>query len=96
MYVYPQVPFYIPFRALTHQESPNLLLAGKAIAQTFYANSATRLHPSEWSTGVAAGAAAVLMAQRGWTTSDVYSNVKELQGVLTSAPLKSPLQWTLY
>lgn len=90
------MPYYIPFRALTHGQSPNLLLAGKVMAQTFYANSATRLHPSEWSTGVAAGAAAVLMAQHGWNTTDVYNNVKQLQGVLASAPLKSPLQWTLF
>jgi len=31
------------------------------MAQSFLANAATRLHPTEWSTGVAAGAAAVTM-----------------------------------
>jgi hypothetical protein len=56
------VPFYIPFRALTHQDASNLLLAGKTMSQTFYANSASRLHPAEWSSGVAAGAAASLIA----------------------------------
>ena len=39
--------YYIPFRALTSWDSPNLLLAGKNIAQTFFANAATRLHPEE-------------------------------------------------
>lgn len=36
---------YFPFRALTHKDCPNLLLAGKTISQTFYANAATREHP---------------------------------------------------
>ena len=48
-------PFYIPFRALTHETLGNLLVAGKTMAQSFMANSATRLHPIEWATGTAAG-----------------------------------------
>ena len=31
------------------------------MAESFRANANTRLHPSEWTTGVAAGGAAVLM-----------------------------------
>ena len=61
----PTVPFYLPFRALTHEGSANLLVAGKLMATSFFANAATRLHPSEWSSGIAAGGAAVLMHQRG-------------------------------
>ena len=41
--------------------APNLLVAGKCMAESFRANANTRLHPSEWTTGVAAGGAAVLM-----------------------------------
>ena len=51
-------PYFVPFRALTSDEVPNLLLAGKTMAQTFLANAATRFHPVEWATGAAAGAAA--------------------------------------
>ena len=54
------LPFCIPFRALTHRELGNLLVAGKTMAQSFLANSATRLHPIEWSSGTAAGVAAVV------------------------------------
>lgn len=44
-YVYsthPVKPYYIPFRALTVATAPNLLVAGKSMAQTFMANAATR------------------------------------------------------
>lgn len=55
-------PFYIPFRALTNSKIPNLLVAGKTMAQSFLANSATRLHPIEFSTGTAAGVTAAFLA----------------------------------
>jgi hypothetical protein len=48
-------PYYVPFRALMVGSAPNLLVAGKLLSQSFHANSNTRLHPSEWTTGVAAG-----------------------------------------
>ncbi len=89
------MPFYIPWRSLTHWQSPNLVVAGKAIATTFYANAAVRVHPAEWSTGVAAGAAAALMVANDWTTGDVAANVKALQALLQAPPLKSPLVWTI-
>ena len=85
-------PYYIPFRALTVMNAPNLLVAGKTMAQTFHANAATRLHPSEWASGAAAGAAAVLMCERGWSTSDVLEHVHDLQQRLASAGL--PLKWS--
>jgi hypothetical protein len=55
-------PFSIPFRALTSQNRRNLLVAGKTMAQSFLVNSATRLHPIEWSTGVGAGVSAAYLA----------------------------------
>lgn len=87
------VPYYIPFRALTHGEAPNLLVAGKTMAMTFYANSAARLHPAEWSSGVAAGAAAVIMTRHSSTTSELYTHwVPELQKLLTA--VGAPLYWS--
>ena len=49
------VPYHLPLRALTNNSVKNLLVAGKTMAQTFFANSSTRVHPSEFSSGVAAG-----------------------------------------
>jgi len=93
---HPVLPYYIPFRALTSSEVDNMLVSGKGMAQSFLANAATRLHPTEWSTGVAAGAAAFLMASREWTSvTSVYKSVQDLQEVLKSDPVRSPLVWTL-
>ena len=90
------LPYYFPFRSLATPASPNLLLAGKSLAQTFFANAATRLHPEEWTTGCAAGAAAALMVQRGWeSTQQVMDNVGELQALLASEAVGLPLTWVL-
>eukprot|EP01100_Stratorugosa_tubuloviscum_P007363 TRINITY_DN3072_c0_g1_i1.p1 TRINITY_DN3072_c0_g1~~TRINITY_DN3072_c0_g1_i1.p1 ORF type:complete len:578 (+),score=262.15 TRINITY_DN3072_c0_g1_i1:41-1735(+) len=91
-------PFYIPYRALTNRDFDNLLVAGKTIAQTFHANSATRLHPVEWSTGVAAGCSASLIfqlsqkSQMNITTIQIYENyINQLQYIITKY---APIQWT--
>ena len=55
------LPFFIPFRALTVDGHPNVLVAGKNMAASFFANAATRVHPNEYSSGVAAGVAAAIM-----------------------------------
>lgn len=87
-------PFYMPFQAMTHKDAPNLLLAGKTMSQTFHANGATRLHPSEWTAGVAAGGAAVLMLQRGWqSTEEAEAHVDELQRFINSTLIGQPLDW---
>ena len=86
-------PYFIPFRALTVMNVTNLLVAGKTMAQTFHANAATRLHPVEWSSGVGAGAAAALMVEAGYaTTQDVLDHIGQLQAKLTA--LGQPLTWT--
>ncbi len=96
---HPIRPYYIPFRALATPVVSNLLIAGKSIAQSFLANAATRLHPTEWSTGVAAGATAALLRDEkhyGWSsTEDVLREVGRLQAVLLMDEIRSPLQWTL-
>ncbi len=91
----PVLPYYLPFRALTHAEAPNLLVAGKSMAMTFWANAPTRLHPEEVITGVAAGAAATLMAEQKWSSAQMYAQVEQLQSLLQSDKIKSPLYWTL-
>ena len=90
----PVLPYYIPFRALTVAGAPNLLVAGKAMATSFFAGAAMRLHPEEWVSGVAAGCAAGLMAQRGWSAQDALQNVQEVRSLIHS--MGSPLNWTLH
>ena len=100
---HPVKPYYLPFRAITFEGMDNLLVAGKSMAQSFLANAATRLHPIEWSSGAAAGAAAFGMIKgynshrSPWgTTQQVYDkHIPQLQQLLSSDIIKSPLSWKL-
>ncbi len=85
------LPFHIPFRALTHYQLENLLVAGKTMAQSFLANSATRLHPIEWSTGTAAGVAAARMATTGATSRQALEDIRVIQSLVRQ---QTPLDWT--
>lgn len=87
-------PYYIPLRALLVGDTRNLLVAGKTMSQSFHANSNTRLHPSEWTSGVAAGGTAVMMARNGWTSTDALMHVRQVQNFLNSSAVGQPLQWT--
>ena len=91
----PSLPYYLPWRALTVGDATNLLVSGKNMAQSFYANSVTRLHPSEWSSGAAAGAGAALMVHYNWTSLDVYRNISVLQKLVNSSVVGLPIDWTL-
>lgn len=72
--------------------APNLLAAGKLMSENFHANSNTRLHPSEWTSGVAAGGTAVLMLRRQWTnTSMALANIEEVRQFLNSSVVGQPL-----
>ena len=95
LHQFPLKPYYVPFRALTNAKLSNILTPGKSMAQSFLANAATRLHPTEWSTGVAAGAAAYMLAENfGWnSTKDVLAHIEDLQTLLKSEAVRSPLQW---
>lgn len=48
-------PFRVPMGALIPQRVRNLLAAGKGIGVTHIANGAYRMHPTEWTSGEAAG-----------------------------------------
>jgi hypothetical protein len=86
------LPFYIPFRALTHRDLSNLLVAGKTMAQSFLANSATRLHPIEWSSGTACGIAAADMARTGRTSAALLVDIERLQERIKTS---TPIDWTI-
>ena len=87
------VAFYIPFRALTVANASNLLVAGKCMATSFLANAVTRLHPNEWSSGTAAGAAAALMSAHNITSGQLAADVSQLQDSLRA--LGAPLVFNL-
>eukprot|EP00040_Diaphanoeca_grandis_P005538 m.33269 g.33269 ORF g.33269 m.33269 type:complete len:680 (-) comp16786_c0_seq1:136-2175(-) len=87
-------PYFIPFRAMMVENASNLLVAGKTMSQSFHANSNTRLHPSEWTAGVAAGGAAVLMVRNNWDSGATLLHVDELQKFLNSSAVQSPMNWT--
>lgn len=85
------LPFYIPFRALTHYKFENFLVAGKTMAQSFLANSATRLHPIEWSSGTAAGVSAAYMAKHKLSSRESLRKIEELQALIGR---HTPTRWT--
>ena len=85
------LPFYIPYRSLTHYQIENLLVAGKTMAQSFLVNSATRLHPIEWSSGTATGVVAAYMANHGKSSREVLGEIEEVQQLISE---QTPINWT--
>ena len=86
------LPYYVPFRALTNDALGNLLVAGKTMAQAFMVNSATRLHPIEWSSGTAAGVAAADMAAHRRDSRAELAEIAHLQGLVK---VRTPIDWTI-
>ncbi|QDT68560.1 tricarballylate dehydrogenase [Planctomycetes bacterium MalM25] len=89
---HPTLPFYIPLRALTSDGYDNLLVAGKTMAQTFLANSATRLQPIEWSSGAACGVVAADLAESGATTAEACEDYERLR---TRIAPHTPIDWVI-
>ncbi|GAB4311556.1 MAG: FAD-dependent oxidoreductase [Candidatus Sumerlaeia bacterium] len=85
-------PFYIPYRALGSVNVRNLLAAGKLYALTYVSNSAYRVHPAEWNAGVAAGAAAALLARDGGSNYDLLQ-IARLRGLQRTVLTNAPLGW---
>jgi hypothetical protein len=86
-------PYYIPFRALTNVSTENLLVAGKTIAQSFWASTSTRLQPEEFAQGQAAGAAASWMLRNGvLTTQSALNRISDVQATTVRY---TPNNWRL-
>jgi hypothetical protein len=78
-------PFQIPLGALIPQDVTNLLAGNKNIGTTHITNGAYRLHPVEWSIGVAVGALAHICRTRQTTPADVdtdHTLLDQLQHLL--------------
>ncbi|MFZ9519514.1 MAG: FAD-dependent oxidoreductase [Silvanigrellaceae bacterium] len=90
---YPQ-PFTLPLRSHTNESIENLLVAGKTIAQTFHTNSATRLHPIEFSSGTGAGAMASFMAQAQISAHFIVKSPKHIALVQERTRKYQPIEWS--
>lgn len=86
------LPYYIPFRALTSADVGNLLVAGKNMAQSTLAGASTRMHPTEWNTGIAAGVAAAWMSARSADSREALESIADIQSRIRHW---APLEWRL-
>ncbi len=68
------LPFQIPLGALIPQRISNILPANKNIGTTHITNGCYRLHPVEWSIGVAAGMLAANCIMQHTSPKQVYEN----------------------
>jgi hypothetical protein len=69
------LPFQIPLGVLMTAEPSNLLAAGKAAGTTHLTNACTRLHPTEWALGEAAGELAAHCLDLGLSPQLVQSDL---------------------
>jgi len=76
-------PFQIPLRAMIPQDIDNLIVTGKSIATSHIAAAAYRVHSFEWSSGAAAGKAAMFGLDREimpyQLVDDAFIKEKELR-----------------
>jgi hypothetical protein len=62
------------------------------MAQSFHANAATRLHPIEWHSGIAAGVSAAHMNQYQISSELALKNISDIQARVSK---HQPINWTL-
>ncbi|QPM67938.1 FAD-dependent oxidoreductase [Atribacter laminatus] len=76
----PSETYQIPFRCLIPREFSNLLIAGRCISTTHFAQGSTRSMPCCMATGQAAGTAAALIVKKNIKTKEL--DIKLLQKTL--------------
>jgi hypothetical protein len=92
---YPILPYYIPLRAMTNRDIDNLVVIGKTMAQSFLVNSATRLHPVEFSIGQAAGVVGTYAVQNNLQNVSEMLNEDHLRRVQSIVKVFTPTSWTI-
>ncbi|CAF3755725.1 unnamed protein product [Rotaria socialis] len=92
---YPILPYYIPLRAMTNRDVDNLIVIGKTMAQTFLVNSATRLHPVEFSIGQAAGVVGTYAVQNSLQSVAEMLEEQHIKRVQTIVKQFTPTSWTI-
>jgi uncharacterized lipoprotein YddW (UPF0748 family) len=86
------IPYFIPFRSLTHQNVSNFLVGSKNLAQSFLASAATRVHIVEWNVGVGCGVSAAYMFKNGLSSINAYNQISLIQQRIR---VYTPLEWTI-
>jgi len=92
---YPILPYYIPLRAMTNRDIDNLVVIGKTMAQSFLVNSATRLHPVEFSIGQAAGVVGTYAVQNNLQSVSEMLKEDHLRRVQSIVKVFTPTSWTI-
>jgi hypothetical protein len=92
---YPILPYYIPLRAMTNRDIDNLIVIGKTMAQSFLVNSATRLHPVEFSIGQAAGVVGAYAVQNNLQSVAEMLEEEHLRRVQSIVKQFTPTSWTI-
>jgi len=92
---YPILPYYIPLRAMTNLDIDNLVVIGKTMAQSFLVNSATRLHPVEFSIGQAAGVVGTYAVQNNLQSVSEMLKEDHLRRVQSIVKVFTPTSWTI-
>ena len=92
---YPILPYYIPLRAMTNRDIDNLIVIGKTMAQSFLVNSATRLHPVEFSIGQAAGIVGSYAVQNKLKTVAEMLNSDHMTRIQSIVKGFTPTSWTI-
>jgi hypothetical protein len=86
---------YVPLRAMTNRDIDNLIVIGKTMAQTFLANSATRLHPVEFSIGQATGVVGTYAVQNNLQSVAEMLQEEHLRRVQSIIKQFTPMPWTI-
>jgi hypothetical protein len=92
---YTVLPYYIPLRAMTNRDIDNLIPIGKTMAQSFLVNSATRLHPVEFSIGQAAGVVGSYAVHHNLQSVAEMLNEEHLRRVQSIVKAFTPMSWTI-
>jgi hypothetical protein len=92
---YTVLPYYIPLRAMTNRDIDNLIVIGKTMAQSFLVNSATRLHPVEFSIGQSAGVVGSYAVQNNLQSVAEMLSEEHLKRVQSMVKEFTPMSWTI-
>lgn len=92
---YPILPYFIPLRAMTNRDIDNLFVIGKTMAQSFLVNSATRLHPVEFSIGQSAGVISAYAVEMKLTNVSQLLDESHLKRVQSLVKTVTPTSWTI-
>lgn len=92
---YPTLPSHLPFRSFTNLNVKNMLTVGKTMAQSFLTNSATRVHPVEYHSGIAGGVAAAFMSKKNIFETEKVFSFGYIDELKENVKRYQPISWTI-